>query len=161
MPSRRMLPPSLSLLLAVLVTATGCVTVRAPDRAPGPAPDRTAEAPRQPVVENLPLGPAPDPVEVPAPPVGAAAPAPPSAQAPPPAAPDRPAPRSDDRPPRRASADRPARPARRAPAPAPKPRKRQPARPAPRPAPQRSYDMRHLCEAAHGVVDPAIVAMCR
>ncbi|EFL13472.1 hypothetical protein [Streptomyces sp. C] len=90
MPSRRMLPPSLSLLLAVVVTATGCVTVRAPDRPPGPAPDRTVWAPRQPVVEGLPLGPAPDPVEVSAPPVGAAAPAAP-AGAPPADAPRRPA----------------------------------------------------------------------
>ncbi|RSS37817.1 hypothetical protein EF912_34480 [Streptomyces sp. WAC07061] len=58
---------------------------------------------------------------------------------------------------------RPARPAHRTPA--PRPRKRQPARTAPRPAPpqrqQQQYDMSGLCEAAHGVVDPAIVAMCR
>ncbi|MFE1557706.1 hypothetical protein ACFW6V_22335, partial [Streptomyces sp. NPDC058734] len=60
---------------------------------------------------------------------------------------------------RRAAPGRPARPAHRTPA--PKPRKRQPARPAPRPAPQQPYDMSRLCEAAHGVVDPAIVAMCR
>ncbi|MFE1559835.1 hypothetical protein ACFW6V_33205, partial [Streptomyces sp. NPDC058734] len=108
MPPCRTLPPSLSLLLAVLVTATGCVTVRAPDRPPGPSPERTVWAPPQPVVEGLPLGPAPDPVEVPAPPVGAAAPeAPAEAQpAPPGGAPRRPGPRSDDRPPRRAAPGR-------------------------------------------------------
>ncbi|MFJ3879001.1 hypothetical protein ACIPW5_16215 [Streptomyces sp. NPDC090077] len=154
MPSRRTLPPSLSLLLAVLVGATGCVTVRAPERTPGPAPVRTAWAPPAPVVGGLPLGPVPDPVETSAPPVEAAAPA-----APPPAAPQRPAPRSDDRPPRRASPVRPARPAHRAPAAKPAgpatPRKQR------QPAPQRSYDMSGLCRAAHGVVDPAIVAMCR
>ncbi|MEU3727752.1 hypothetical protein AB0E73_34475, partial [Streptomyces sp. NPDC031705] len=61
--------------------------------------------------------------------------------------------RSDDRPPR------PARPAHRAPA--AKPRTREPVRPEPRPAPRRSYDMAPLCEAARGVVDPAIAALCR
>ncbi|MFF5703029.1 hypothetical protein ACFY7H_11060 [Streptomyces sp. NPDC012794] len=157
MPSHRSLPLALSLPLvfALLVPATGCVTVRAPGKPPAP----TGWAPRQPVAEGLPLGPAPDPVAVPSPPAGAAAPAPPAGAPRRPVAPPRPGHRSDDRPPRRASPARPARPAYRAPA--PKPRERRPARPAPPPAPQRSYDMGRLCEAAHGVVDPAIVALCR
>ncbi|MCX5380003.1 hypothetical protein [Streptomyces sp. NBC_00091] len=165
MPSRRTLPVSLSLMLALLVLATGCVTVRAPGpaEAPGrdPAPAGAVWAPRQPVVRGLPLGRLPEDPPTPETP-GAQDPA--AEAAPAPAAPHRPA-RTDDRPPRRtapARSARPARPAHRAPAAAPaaKPRTREPARPEYRPAPQRTYDMAPLCEAARGRVDPAIVALC-
>ncbi|MET9608138.1 hypothetical protein ABZZ17_24245 [Streptomyces sp. NPDC006512] len=170
MQSRRALP----LILAVLMLATGCVTVRPTGPAGSPRLDPAASrtVPRQPASPAWPLTPLPE-AATPTPP----APGPPApvAAAAERAAPERAAPpRADDRPPRRAAPARPARPAKparpahraRDTAPAAKPRtpkapKRRPARPAPRPAPQRTFDMAPLCAAARGRVDPAIVALCR
>ncbi|MFG2617469.1 hypothetical protein ACGFXC_07565 [Streptomyces sp. NPDC048507] len=152
MPFHRVLPPSRSvpLALALLVLATGCVTVRAaPARVPASA-RADASAPARPVVRELPLGPLPLPPPSQTPVPGAPVPRAPAA-----AGPER-----DDAP---AAGPRTHRKPAAAPAPAAKPRGREPVRrPAPRPAPapRRTYDMAPLCEAARGTVSPAIVALC-
>ncbi|MGR4879621.1 hypothetical protein ACIPUC_09350 [Streptomyces sp. LARHCF249] len=140
---------ALTLLLASLTMATGCVTVRpaAQPDTPPPRPAAVHPEPRQPAPAAWPLGHLPATPE-PAPPP---APAPAVARREPPA-----------RPPRAAKPARPVHPARphRPAAPA-KPRKRPAAQPAARPAaPQRTLDMAQLCEAARGTVSPSIVALC-
>ncbi|MEU9143369.1 hypothetical protein [Streptomyces sp. NPDC048349] len=152
---------TLTLTLASLTLATGCVTVRpaaAPD-APRPGHPAVRPEPRQPAPDAWPLGHLPVTPE-PAPPSAPPAPVPVPAVA----GQERPA-----RPPRAAKPVRPAHPAHPArparpvrPGEPAKPRKRAPAKAATRPAaPQRTYDMTALCEAARGTVSPSIVALCR
>ncbi|MCX5195158.1 hypothetical protein OOK31_14820 [Streptomyces sp. NBC_00249] len=171
MQSRRALPLLLAVLM--LVPTAGCVTVR-----PGDPPRAPRQAPAGLSGRGLPLGVLP---EVAAPPAAPGTPTPDGAASP--EAAEAPAAgagaqaeaprRGDDRPPRRA--DRPDRPAHRAPARAPghahapapaparaaKPRAKKPVRPKAPPAPGRSYDMAPLCRAARGTVSPDIVALCR
>ncbi|WP_141754013.1 hypothetical protein [Streptomyces subrutilus] len=145
----------MTLTLAALAMATGCVTVRpaAPSDALRPGPGEVHPEARQPAPAAWPLGhlPAtPEPLPPPPRPAASAAPAPAAA-----ARQERPA-----RPPRAAKPVRHARPAR--PVEPAKPRKRTSAKPAAKPAvPQRTYDMAALCEAARGTVSPSIVALCR
>lgn len=158
-----------SLVLALLVLTSGCVTVRpsGPAGAPRPVPAsaRPARAPEaRPAPRELPLGPLPEAPAAPSEPAPPDAAEPDGGAEPVAAPPERDAPEPPAR--HRAS---PGRPAHRAPAAAPpapaapaaKPRPRRPARPGPRPAPGRTpYDMTALCEAARGTVSPSIVALC-
>ncbi|MEV6950467.1 hypothetical protein [Streptomyces sp. NPDC051183] len=164
MPYRRLTALPLMLVLAVLVTTAGCVTVH-PTQPPEPGwqvPGATRTAAReQPEVRAWPLGPLPSPASPASPsaPPAPSSPAAPAAEAarPPAAGPSAPGHRrggsgqSGNRAPRGAKAAQPA---------APERRKRPPAKPGPRSAPQRSYDMAQLCAAARGTVSPSIVALC-
>lgn len=139
----------LPLIVATAAVTAGCVTVRPAGPADPPRVTPRAAASPQPAAETWSLGPLP-PAADPSPPAPADGPAAgPAAPAPSAARP------GPDAPPRRpGGAVHPG------PGAAPKPRTRPPAAGKPRTAPPPGYDMRSLCEAAKGTVDPAIVALC-
>ncbi|MFC8919898.1 hypothetical protein ACFT5C_29505 [Streptomyces sp. NPDC057116] len=150
---RRIVP----LALAVLLGATGCVSV--PHTAVEPRPKRWAPA----------GDPAPSPVhwrppaEPPAREELATIAPPPRPLPRPPRAPVRQDRRADPPPVRERAKPRP--PARRAPAPVPerpraRPRPQPPAAHVPAP-PRPSYGMRDVCRASQGVTDPSLTALCR